>query len=153
MPVTVARTVFARSNAGIVDSKPTRDMDVRVFILCFCCFVCRKRPCDELIPRPRRPTDCVLNKKLKECGQGPKGCRAIENERNYYICLYCLHPLVYYYTVLLYDRQQEIRNIVYIFVTCFDPAGSSSGNIHETYYQLLNCVSNVECNEIYIYDH
>jgi hypothetical protein len=29
------------------------------FILCLCCLVCRQRPCDGLIPRPRSPTDCL----------------------------------------------------------------------------------------------
>jgi hypothetical protein len=29
------------------------------FILCLCCPVCRWRPYDGLIPRPRSPTDCV----------------------------------------------------------------------------------------------
>jgi hypothetical protein len=29
------------------------------FILCLCCSLCRKRPCDGMIPRPRSPTDCV----------------------------------------------------------------------------------------------
>jgi hypothetical protein len=29
------------------------------FILCLCCSVCRYRPCDGLIPRPRSPADCV----------------------------------------------------------------------------------------------
>jgi hypothetical protein len=46
-PVTVAerseaRTVFARSEAGIVGSNPARGMDVwcvYVFILCLCCLV------------------------------------------------------------------------------------------------------------------
>jgi hypothetical protein len=34
-------------------------MSVCAFILCFCCPVCKQRRCDELIPRPRSPTDCV----------------------------------------------------------------------------------------------
>jgi hypothetical protein len=29
------------------------------FILCLCCPLCRWRPCDGLMPRPRSPTDCV----------------------------------------------------------------------------------------------
>jgi hypothetical protein len=29
------------------------------FILCLCCSVCRKRPCDGLIHRPRSPTDSL----------------------------------------------------------------------------------------------
>jgi hypothetical protein len=65
-PVTVAEpskagTVFARSEAGIVGSKPTQGMDV--WFLCMCVFLClctgRERPCDELITRPRNPTDCL----------------------------------------------------------------------------------------------
>jgi hypothetical protein len=29
------------------------------FILCLSCPVCRQRPCDGLIPSPRRRTDCI----------------------------------------------------------------------------------------------
>jgi hypothetical protein len=36
-----ARTVFARSNTGIVGSNPTRGMDVCVRLFCLCCSVCR----------------------------------------------------------------------------------------------------------------
>jgi hypothetical protein len=59
-PITVAArskawTVFARSNTGIVGSNSTEGMDVCVCVYC----VCRQRPCDGLIPRPRGPTVCV----------------------------------------------------------------------------------------------
>jgi hypothetical protein len=58
-PVTVAEwskacIVFARSEAGIVDSNPTQCMNVYyvyLFILCLRCPVFRQRPCDELITR------------------------------------------------------------------------------------------------------
>jgi hypothetical protein len=47
------------------------------FILCLCCSVCRQRPCDGLIPRPRRPTDYVQDQETEKKGQGPtKGWRA-----------------------------------------------------------------------------
>jgi hypothetical protein len=36
------------------------------FILCLCCSVCIKRPCDRLIPRPRRPTESLTIMKLSE---------------------------------------------------------------------------------------
>jgi hypothetical protein len=54
-----AWTVFVRSNSGIVGSNPTRGMDVcvRLFL----------------------PT--VYRIKIWKSGQGPKGCRAIERER------------------------------------------------------------------------
>jgi hypothetical protein len=48
-----AWTVFARSNIWIVDSNPIRGMNVWVYSVCW------QRPCDGLIPRPRRPTDCI----------------------------------------------------------------------------------------------
>jgi hypothetical protein len=48
-----AWTVFARLNAGIVGSNPTEGMDVCVYSE----FVCRQRPCDGPITRPRSPTD------------------------------------------------------------------------------------------------
>jgi hypothetical protein len=51
MPVTVGKrsevcTVFARSEAGIVCSNPTKGMDVwyvYMFILCFCVVLCLGR--------------------------------------------------------------------------------------------------------------
>jgi hypothetical protein len=57
VPITVAArseawTVCARSNTGIVGSNSTHGMDV-------CAVLCRLRPCDGLIPRPRRLIDCV----------------------------------------------------------------------------------------------
>jgi hypothetical protein len=51
----IGRAVFVRSNAGIVGSNPNQGMDV-----CVCVYsVCRQRPCDGLIPRPRSSTDSV----------------------------------------------------------------------------------------------
>jgi hypothetical protein len=38
-------------------SKPW--MSVCTLILCSCCLMCRYRPCDGLITRPRSPADCV----------------------------------------------------------------------------------------------
>jgi hypothetical protein len=59
--------------------------------------------------------------------------------------LHCLHPVACCYIVLLDNRQHQrfVKKIQYccinirllcIFATCFDPAGSSSGNFHEMYY-------------------
>jgi hypothetical protein len=53
--------VFALSNPGNVGSNPAQDMDVCALILCLCCSVCRQRPCDGLIPRPRSPTNCLYD--------------------------------------------------------------------------------------------
>jgi hypothetical protein len=44
-PITVAarsktRTVFARSNTGVVGSNPTRGMDVCVRLFCVCLLLC-----------------------------------------------------------------------------------------------------------------
>jgi hypothetical protein len=36
------------------------------FILCLCCSVCSYRLCDRLIPCPRSPTDCVLDKESEK---------------------------------------------------------------------------------------
>jgi hypothetical protein len=80
-PVTVderstACTVFARSEAGIMGSNPTKGIDVwyvYVFILCLCFNVIRLRPCDELITRSRSPTICKMIMKLKNQRPGPKG--------------------------------------------------------------------------------
>jgi hypothetical protein len=65
-PVTVAErsvacTVFARLEAGIVGSSPTQGMAVwcvYVYILRLCCPEFRQRPWDELITRPRSTTVC-----------------------------------------------------------------------------------------------
>jgi hypothetical protein len=77
MPITAAarskaRTVFARSNAGVVGSNIIRGMDVCVHLICVCdVMLCRQQPCDGLIPRPGSPTDCVYRiTKLKK-RQGP----------------------------------------------------------------------------------
>jgi hypothetical protein len=71
VPITAAArskawTVFARSDAGIVDSNSTQGIDIcvcvySVFVLSC---VCSYRPCDGLISRPRSPTACV--KKITE---------------------------------------------------------------------------------------
>jgi hypothetical protein len=54
------------------------------FILSFCCSVCRERPCDGLISRPRSPTDsyrlCIGLRNWKS-GQGTtKGCIATDRQ-------------------------------------------------------------------------
>jgi hypothetical protein len=54
-----ARTVFSRPNTGVMDSNPTRGMDVCVCFFCVCIVLSVD---DGLIPRPTSPTDC-------ECGQ------------------------------------------------------------------------------------
>jgi hypothetical protein len=52
--------VFAHWNSGIVGSKPAWVYGcLSAFILCLCCPVCRRRPCDGLIPRPRNPAEYV----------------------------------------------------------------------------------------------
>jgi hypothetical protein len=50
------RNVFAHSDTGIVGSNATRGIDVCLCLVCVCVVLCRKRPCDGLIPRPRSPT-------------------------------------------------------------------------------------------------
>jgi hypothetical protein len=61
-PITVAarskaRSVFDRSNTGVVNSNLTRGMDVCLRLFCVCDVLCRQRPWDGLITRPRNPTD------------------------------------------------------------------------------------------------
>jgi hypothetical protein len=75
-----ARTVFARSNAGIVDSNPTRGVDVcivciySVFVL-FCVQVEDLRRADS--PSKQSHRLCIVSYNWK-CGQWPtNGCIAI----------------------------------------------------------------------------
>jgi hypothetical protein len=52
--------VFARSNAGVVDSNPTLGMDVYLRLFYLCAVLCVDSGlCDGLIPFPRSPTDYV----------------------------------------------------------------------------------------------
>jgi hypothetical protein len=46
------------------------------FILCLCCSVCSYRSCDELILRPRSPTDCIHDQETKKAVKDQQ--RAIE---------------------------------------------------------------------------
>jgi hypothetical protein len=84
----------SRSEAGIVGSNPTQGMDV----WCVCAFFCvcvvlclGKRPCDELITRPRSPTVCEWSKNweisrmLQKWEQAPKW---EQKWRNIYIYTY-----------------------------------------------------------------
>jgi hypothetical protein len=53
------------------------------FILCLCCPVCRQRPCDGLITRPKSPAVCVIRLRNWRRGQGPTNvCRAIDEWLN-----------------------------------------------------------------------
>jgi hypothetical protein len=47
-----------------VGPKPTQGMDVKCLCVCafFCVCVQVERPCDELITRPRSPTDCLRSR-------------------------------------------------------------------------------------------
>jgi hypothetical protein len=53
--------------------------------VCFSVFVYRKRPCDELITRPRRPTECLRTSKPESFMEGDQGqnwgCSAKGEER------------------------------------------------------------------------
>jgi hypothetical protein len=85
-PITVAarctaRTVFVRSNTGIVGSNPTRSMDVCVRLFCIFVVLCVRSG----LVTGWSPVQGVLlsvygSRNLKS-GQGPKGCRAIERDR------------------------------------------------------------------------
>jgi hypothetical protein len=86
MPITVAArskawTIFARSSTGVVGSNPARGMCVCIRLFCVCVVLCVGNglatgwsPFQGVLPTVYR------NNKLKNF-QGPKGCRAIERER------------------------------------------------------------------------
>jgi hypothetical protein len=76
-----AWTVFARSNTGVVGLNPTRIMDVCVRVFCFCVVLCVGSglttgwsPVQGVLPTKYRLRNC-------KSGQGPKGYRAIDKER------------------------------------------------------------------------
>jgi hypothetical protein len=46
------------------------------FILCLCGSVCRMRPCDGLIPRPRSPTNSVKGEETEKVAKAQQ--RAVE---------------------------------------------------------------------------
>jgi hypothetical protein len=80
IPVAVrskAWTVFARLNTGIVGLNPTEGMDVCLRLFCVYVVLCRYRPCDGLISRPRSPIDCLRVKNLK-WNKVFNGCRMLQ---------------------------------------------------------------------------
>jgi hypothetical protein len=54
-------TLFYRLKNGIVGSRPTKDMEVRLGVFCVCDVLCRQKLCAGPISRPRRP-----NKQLSD---------------------------------------------------------------------------------------
>jgi hypothetical protein len=56
--VKLSNDIFERSNPEIVSSNPTRGI-MSVCIYSVCVVLCRWRPCDGLIPRPRSPIVCL----------------------------------------------------------------------------------------------
>jgi hypothetical protein len=76
-----AWTVFANSNTGVVGSNPTRGMDVSVcvysvFVLS-CLQVAALRRAD---PPSKESYRLFIGLRNWKIGQGPKGCRAIEEK-------------------------------------------------------------------------
>jgi hypothetical protein len=81
---------FTRSDAVIVRSNPSSGMDVWC-MCCVCeylCFCTGRGLCDELITRPRSPTDCPRSSNWSETetfmrrSRSKLGCRAKEGEKN-----------------------------------------------------------------------
>jgi hypothetical protein len=56
-------------------------MYVCAFILRLCCPVCKQRPCDGLITRPRSPTDCLKRDYETEEETRPQQRTVVTDER------------------------------------------------------------------------
>jgi hypothetical protein len=62
-----ARSIFARSNTGIVDSNPTWGMDVSVHLCCVCAVLCvQVEALQQADPPQRSPTDCVKHEETEK---------------------------------------------------------------------------------------
>jgi hypothetical protein len=66
-----------------------------MFSVCVCEFFCVGVPCEELITRPRSPTDCPRSRKLKRNGEfygnrpRPKIGAVAPKKKN--VCIYNMH--------------------------------------------------------------
>jgi hypothetical protein len=101
-------------------------MCVRVF-LCLCCPVFRKRPCDELITRPRSPTACekdqgnwvispVLQYGRQLPSMGARGEKKITLQKSHYFQLACSATT---YCSLLQFRPCAIFYLTEVNIMCF----------------------------------
>jgi hypothetical protein len=129
-PITVASrskacTVFARSNAGIVGSNPTQDMDLCVRLFCFCVVLC-VGTCLATGWSPSKESYRLYKKRLRNWrrGQSPaKCCRAIDEWLNE-----CL--------VLNVDGQSQKATLYDCSI--FNIQQNASWNQHNI-YKLINC--------------
>jgi hypothetical protein len=95
---------------------------VYMYILCLCCHVFRQRPCDELITRPRSPTDCLqheeteVKRSVSRMPNVPEGATGIKKSIN---------------SIINYV-QESLNTIVCIFFKCSRVGRKLSQGIHCT---------------------
>jgi hypothetical protein len=104
-------------------------MDVN-FCICACFCVCEQRPCNELITRPRSPTDCLRSRKNRsetegfmEVGQGPNwGCSVNEKTKySLYSHSHCTTHLTPFCNTYIVSRRTHRKHIRFAAMETYEP--------------------------------
>jgi hypothetical protein len=99
------------------------------FILCLCCPVCRWRPCEWLIPRPRSPTDCVEGQETEKRPSPTKGSTARDIDRKIdQIYVDVASYLLSLYDFLTNSNQDNCKGHTLVCVAAFTELGRTEHN-------------------------